>query len=554
MSKKTETSPLLANGGDEGGDIHSKLANIRSLMQDTHDSCINFSYEWRKDQLTRLEKLVRDNFEEILDALYQDLGKARCEAGCFEMGSLVSEIEFFSKNLKSLMEPEDFPSPIGLFPGFSKVTPMPRNGPAVLVIGPSNYPISLSLMGVAGSLAAGNPTVLKPSELCPVSAALLAKYVPQYFEANALQVVGGGIPETTALLDQEWGMILFTGSERVGKIVAAAAAKTLTPIVLELGGKCPCLVDETCPADITQVANRMIWAKTANCGQNCISPDYAVVHKSKIDALVPELLKTLEKQFGSDPKQSGLGKLVAPGHVTRAIEMLQEVEERAKTDKSIKILVGGSDKCDAKAGYVAPTLILNAPLDCRVMQEEIFCPILPIVVFETRDEAVNLINSRAGTPLAFHAFTSSDKVFRELTERCRSGTAVQNDFLVQFVGPYLPFGGLGSSGIGAYRGANSFKAFSHMLPVVHRPCFPGADLHMLRYQPFGAFKEFALLKVLPILPTIPVLRLKIVSKAMVAVVVAVAITQFVPGADALVHSGRAAGAGFLRKVADALSP
>lgn len=221
MGKITESSPLISKGGkagEKGGDIHSILANMRNLMQETHDSRVNFSYSWRQHQLAQLEKMVNEHWEEMLEALNKDLGKVRVEAACYELGILGVEFNYFKSHLKSLMQPQDKPSPLLFAPAFSKVTPLPRNGPAVLVIGPSNYPISISLLAVVGSFAGGNPTVLKPSELCPASAALLAKYVPVYFDPSAFQVVEGGVPETTALLDLEWGLIHFTGSERVGKV------------------------------------------------------------------------------------------------------------------------------------------------------------------------------------------------------------------------------------------------------------------------------------------------------------------------------------------------
>jgi len=403
--------------------------------------------------------------------------------------------------------------------------------------------------------------VLKPSELCPASAKLLSKCIPEYFEASALQVVEGGIPETTALLAQDWGLIHFTGSERVGRIVASAAAKTLTPVVLELGGKCPCYVDESCPSDISQVANRIIWSKTVNCGQNCISPDYLLIHKSQVDGLLPELTRALEEQFGTDSSspstasngssnsyKSQLSKLVAPSHVQRAVDFIQEIEEMAKTDKHIQILSGGSSKCDKQSGYVAPTIILNAPLDSRIMKEEIFSPILPILVVNDRDQAVEIINSMDGTPLGLYVFTKSEAVFREMTERCRSGTAVRNDLIVQFAGPHLPFGGLGTSGMGSYRGENSFRCFSHMLPCVHRLTLPGADLCSLRCQPFVPWKSFILSKLVPMAPSIPVLITG--KRAAVVVLLAVAVTNLVPGADVTIRSTLAS---VLRKAADGLS-
>ena len=218
----SEESPLLAtaNGGSTSTDkdVHSRISDIRKLMQGTHDSGENFTFEWRIAQLTKLETMVHDHFEEMLDALYKDLGKGRVEAAAFELGALLDELVYLKKNLKRFMKPQDRPSPSLLIPAFSKITPMPLNGPAVLVIGPSNYPISISLMAVAGSLSAGNPTLLKPSELCPTSSKLLAKYVAEYFNPNVFQVIEGSVPETTALLEQDWGLIHFTGSERVGRV------------------------------------------------------------------------------------------------------------------------------------------------------------------------------------------------------------------------------------------------------------------------------------------------------------------------------------------------
>lgn len=199
-------------------DIHARIADIRQLMQGMHSSRENFSYEWRMDQLNRLEKMFRNHHEEMIQALREDLGKVWMEAAIFELMALETEILYLKKHLRRLMQPEDRPSPALLIPAFSKLTPMPKKGPAVLVIGPSNYPISITLMALAGSIAAGNPTVIKPSELCPSASKLLAKYIPEYFEPNACQVVLGSIPETTALLEYDWGLIHFTGSERVGKV------------------------------------------------------------------------------------------------------------------------------------------------------------------------------------------------------------------------------------------------------------------------------------------------------------------------------------------------
>jgi len=274
-----------------------------------------------------------------------------------------------------------------------------------------------------------------------------------------------------------------------------------------------------------------------------------------MDKLVPELVRTLKDQFGEDPQQSGLSKLVSTGHVTRAIELIKDVEERAKNDKSIQILCGGSSKCNAEQGYVAPTFVLNAPMDCRMMQEELFCPILPIRVVESRDEAVKLINSVPGTPLGLYIFTSSARVFQEMTERCRAGTAVRNDSLLQFAGPHLPFGGLGSSGYGKYRGQHSLEAFTHLQPSVYRVCAPLMDMKMLRYQPFAPWKMFMLEKVVPILPDIPVLTtLKTVTIGSLLIVTGVAIAISFPTTNTLFRTTRTGLADLLRTAANALAP
>lgn len=221
----SEKVPLVAksqnNGGitkDESGDIHQIIATLRQSMQETHDSRQNFSIAWRKEQLMRLKTMVTDHWEDILTALNKDLGKVRAEAAVFEMAAFMAEMDYLLANVATFMKPRTVPSPGSIIPAISKLTPMPLKGPAVLVIGPSNYPISISLMATAGSLAGGNPTVLKPSELCPASSKLLARLVPAYLEPHVLQVVEGGVTETTALLEQEWGIIHFTGSERVGKV------------------------------------------------------------------------------------------------------------------------------------------------------------------------------------------------------------------------------------------------------------------------------------------------------------------------------------------------
>jgi acyl-CoA reductase-like NAD-dependent aldehyde dehydrogenase len=351
------------------------------------------------------------------------------------------------------------------------------------------------------------------------------KLFDQYVDKSAVRVVEGSIPETTALLKQSWGLIFFTGSERVGKVVAAAASQTLTPTVLELGGKSPCLIDETAPADVRQIANRIMWAKTINTGQTCIAVDYALVHSSLKEKLIPELLRTLEVQYGPDPEKSELGRIITPAHADRLVDMIKEVEEAAaKPGSPTKILCGGSAKCDPKNRYIVPTIVINPPMDCRLMKEEIFGPILPLLVVDSRQEAIAIMNKVHLTPLAVYVFTKSDTVFRRLCEKVRSGSAMRNDALVQGGSPFFPFGGLGTSGYGSYHGKASFDTFSHSFPTMYRPCAPGMDSFMARYHPFAGTKGWLIENVLMKLPSVPVLH----TRSMLLVAAVASICYSVP--------------------------
>jgi acyl-CoA reductase-like NAD-dependent aldehyde dehydrogenase len=490
------------------------VAALRAPMQATHDSGINASLDWRMEQLKTMKRMLYDHWEEFILALYTDLGKNRTEAAGTELILLEREIDYFLGNLKNLMAPRQVPSPGVSLPAFSTVTPRPKTGPACLVIGPSNYPLSLSLQPVVGGLAAGNPCILKPSELASATSTLLHRLVTEYFTPSAFRVVLGGIPETTALLQESWGLIFFTGSQNVGKIVATAAAQTLTPVVLELGGKSPCYVDETAPSDLRAVANRIIWAKTLNAGQTCAAVDTLIVHESIVDKLLPELLKTLELQFGPDPAQSELGRMVDTQHAARHVEMIEQVEQavlasngKSHANGESRIICGGSTKCDARSGYICPTIVVNPPRDCRMLKEEIFGPILPVLTVQTRGEAIQLIRDMPGTPLCLYVFTKSSRVFDEITQKCPSGSAMRNDGVIHLASSHFPFGGLGSSGYGGYHGKHSFETFSHHFLSMYRPCLPGMDFFMARYHPFGNIKSVIMEKVLFRVPDTPVLHL-----------------------------------------------
>lgn len=389
----------------------------------------------------------------------------------------------------------------------------------------------MSLHPTIGALAAGNPVVVKPSDITPHCEQLIAKLIPQYFEPNVLQCVTGGIPETTALLKHRWGHIFFTGSEAVGKIVASAAAQTTTPVTLELGGKSPVFIDaETCPPNLQLAVDRIIWAKTVNAGQTCAAADTLIVQESMIGDLVPALKKSVQRQYGDDPSKSEFGRIVSPKHAQRLVDLITEVEQ-TMDDKTTKVVAGGSKFCDASNSYVAPTIILNPPKDCRLMQEEIFGPILPIVTVPSREEALQFMKKMPGTPLCSYIFTNSEAAFAEINKQIPAGSTMRNDCLVHLASHYLPFGGLGSSGHGRYHGQYTFDTFSHAQPIMFRPCFRGADFNFMRYHPYPRWKRTLLLKCFLGLPGIPNLYLSVLWKSALLRIVGVLIWKFaVPAA------------------------
>lgn len=504
------------------------VAALTAPMQGLHDSGENFSYKWRRSQLLTLAIMLKHHWNEWTEALRQDLGKCRVEALAMELLMVQTDLVHSLSHLHQWMKRQPIASPAICAPAFSYLTPRPLIGPAVLVIGPSNYPVSLVLHPMIGALAAGNPVVCKPSELTPTVEALFAKLIPQYFRPDCVICVTGGIPETTALLNQPWGHIFFTGSSAVGKIVAAAAAATLTPVTLELGGKAPCFVDaETCPKfDINLVANRILWSKTVNGGQTCAATDTLIVEESLLPKLLPALKSSLVKMFGEDPRRSELGRIVSSRHAERLVNMIAQVER--SDHKTTKVITGGSKLCDAAACYVAPTIIVNPPMDAQLMQEEIFGPILPIITVKSRTEAIEFMKKMPGTPLCLYVFTSSDTVFQDIVRQVPAGSVMRNDCLVHLSSPFIKFGGLGSSGYGGYHGKYSFDLFSHLQPVMYRPCFPGFDLNMLRYHPFGGWKGFLVTDVAVVLPSIPVLHCLFIFRILCVVVVFGILSNLLP--------------------------
>eukprot|EP01018_Ginkgo_biloba_P019249 Gb_37819 [translate_table: standard] len=433
------------------------------------------SYEWRISQLNQLLKMIYEKESEITDALHHDLTKPPFESFIAEISLTRASCKKAIKELKSWMTPEKVSTTISSFPSSAEIVPEPLG--VALIISAWNYPFLLSVDPVIGAIAAGNVVVLKPSEVAPAMSSLLARIIPQYLDTAAIRIVEGSVVETTALLEQKWDKIFYTGSGRVGRIVMAAAAKHLTPVTLELGGKCPVIFDPT--ADLEVAARRIVSGKWgSNNGQACIAPDYIITHESFAPKLINALKNTLEEFFGKDPFQSAdLSRLVNFSHFTRLTRLLDDPKV------SDNIVHGGHR--DEKRLLIAPSLLLDPPMDSLIMTEEIFGPLLPIITVQKMEEAFEIVNSQPKA-LAAYIFTKNKKFERQGVAAISCGGIVVNDTSLHVVTHSLPFGGVGESGMGAYHGKFSFDTFSHKKAVLYRN-FMG-DL-MARYPPYTRRKQ-----------------------------------------------------------------
>ncbi|MFE5481116.1 aldehyde dehydrogenase family protein [Streptomyces sp. NPDC056527] len=440
-------------------DIPETVMRLRA----TFDSGLTRPATWRRRQLHALRRLLKDNTSAIEEALYDDLRKGRTESHLTEIGGVLAEIEHALRHLDRWMRPRRVAVPMNIKPATARIHPEPLG--VCLIVAPWNYPLTLTLNPLVGALAAGNAAVVKPSELAPATSTLLADLLPRYLEAVA--VVEGAVEETTALLAQRFDHIFYTGNGTVGRIVAAAAAKNLTPITLELGGKSPVFIDET--ADMAVTARRLAWGKFTNAGQTCVAPDYVLVTHAARDSLLAELPKAIHQMFGTNPRTSAdYGRIVNARHFQRLTGLTTEGD----------LLTGGVS--DAAERYIAPTVLTDVPPEAPAMTEEIFGPILPILAVRGVDDAIDFINAR-DKPLSLYAFTRDKAARQALLEKTSSGGLVYNATMVHLGVPNLPFGGVGESGMGAYHGKTSFDTFSHRRPVLSKPTRP--DTLRLIYAP-----------------------------------------------------------------------
>ncbi|WP_374969760.1 aldehyde dehydrogenase family protein [Terrabacter sp. BE26] len=429
---------------------------------------------WREGQLRALRTLLVEHEHEVAEALHGDLGKSATEAWITETGFVVREIDHTLRHLRAWTAPRRVPVPVSLGPGRARVVREPLG--VVLVIAPWNYPVQLCLAPLVGALAAGNAVVVKPSEVAPATSALLARLLPRYLDRSAVHVVEGGVPETTALLAERFDHIFYTGNGTVGRVVLEAAARHLTPVTLELGGKSPAYVSDD--ADLAVTAQRLVWGKFTNAGQTCVAPDYVLATRKTIEALKPLLAQAITSAFGADPSRSAeYGRIVSTRHFERLTAMVEHD----------RVVMGG--RSDAATRYLEPTVVEVDDADDPeqlVMQEEIFGPVLPLVEVDDLDSAIDFVNRRE-KPLALYVFTRSDRVRQRFTRDTSSGALAFNVPLAHLAVPGLPFGGVGASGTGAYHGEHSVELFSHAKSVLSLPTRPDAMVFVR--PPFTAVKE-----------------------------------------------------------------
>ncbi|SPF07377.1 aldehyde dehydrogenase family protein [Streptomyces sp. MA5143a] len=429
------------------------------------------SVAWRRAQLWSLRTLLTEHAQELGEALRADLGRSPTEAFTTEIGFTVNEIEHTLARLHGWLRPRRTGVPLALAPARARVIREPLG--TVLIISPWNYPVQLALAPLVGALAAGNCAVVKPSELAPATSAALARLLPLHLDPQAVAVVEGGVPETTALLEQRFDHIFYTGNGAIGRIVMAAAARHLTPLTLELGGKSPVVVEPG--TDLATAARRIVWGKFMNTGQTCVAPDYVLAVGETATALEPHLASAVREMYGDDPTTSPhYGRIVSTRHFDRLVSFL----------KDGRTVVGGDHDRDSR--YIAPTVLAEVNPGAPVMNEEIFGPVLPLIAVPDLDTAISFITER-DKPLALYAFTASADSKRRLTAQTSSGALAFGVPNAHLTVPGLPFGGVGESGFGRYHGEHSIDTFSHTKAVLDKPLFP--DPLRIAYPPFTTWKE-----------------------------------------------------------------
>lgn len=449
------------------------IKNIINKQRAFFNSKKTFDIQRRKELLKNLKKEIENNEKEIENALFKDLGKSEGESYLTELHFVYSELNIAIKNIDKWVKRKSVRSSLLNFPSSDYIIAQPYG--ITLHISPWNYPFQLSIAPLIGAIAAGNTVILKPSEYSINTSLVLEKIIDNVFPEDLVKVIQGGPEEANELLNYRWDYIFFTGSLNVGKIVAEKAAKFLTPTTLELGGKNPCIIDET--ASIKVTAKRIVWGKFINCGQTCIAPDFLIVNEKIKNKLVNEIINQIKHIYGDDAQVSdSYGRIISKKHIDFLSSLLNNEN----------IIYGG--KIDSENKYFEPTLVEITDFNSNLMKQEIFGPILPIYKYKDFNEIDEIIR-RYKDPLALYIFTKKRKFGEKFLNNYSFGGGAINDTVVHIANDRLPFGGVGNSGMGKYHGESTFKTFSHFKPYISKPFW--IDLP-LRYPPFK--KKISFLK------------------------------------------------------------
>ncbi|MFG0294688.1 MAG: aldehyde dehydrogenase family protein [Maioricimonas sp. JB045] len=447
-----------------------EIAGLVTRLRDQYNAGLSRPIKWRRRQLRALRQMFVERETAIAEALAADLGKSPLESYLSETGLLISEVDHTLRNLTRWIRPESVSTPLALQPGRSRVVRSPLG--VALILSTWNYPVLLALSPLIPCIAAGNCAILKPSEVAPATSAVLARLLPDYLDPDCFAVVEGGVDVSTSLLEQRFDKIFYTGSTRVGRIVMEAAAKHLTPVTLELGGKSPCLVGKH--ANLKVAARRIVAGKYLNAGQTCVAPDYVLVHREREPQLLELLVRTINDFYGEDPKQSGdFGRIINTDHFDRLLEL-------AKSGRPV------NDLCsDREERYISPTVLTEVSPESPLMQEEIFGPLLPVLAVDDMQEAISFVQARE-RPLSMYVFTKERDLIDQVIAETHSGGLCINDTVMHLANHDLPFGGIGQSGMGQYHGRWGIEAFSQSRAVYEHRLRPDPPM---RYPPFDEKSE-----------------------------------------------------------------
>ena len=446
---------------------------IRQILEKQHrlfQEGATLPVSFRLSQLQKLKDGIRRYEEKLDQALEADLGKSRMESYMCEVGLTLSELTWMQKHLRSLVREKRVATPLAQFAARSFRSPSPYG--TVLIMSPWNYPVLLTLEPLIDAIAAGNTVVIKPSAYAEHTSAVLKEMLKECFPSEYVAVVTGGRAENKALLEQRFDKIFFTGGKTVGREVLRHAAEYLTPVTLELGGKSPCIVDKS--AKIPLAAKRIVFGKYLNCGQTCVAPDYILCDRTVYAELILALHKEITTQFGEDPlKNPDYGKIINRKHYDRIMGLIDPD----------KVVCGGCG--DGQSLRIAPTIMKNVTFSDTVMGEEIFGPVLPILTYDTLEEAINIVEEHPH-PLALYLFSEDKGAQKKVLELCHFGGGCINDTIIHLATSAMPFGGVGESGMGGYHGKTGFETFSHFRSIVDKKTW--MDLP-IRYQRYSRMKE-----------------------------------------------------------------